>query len=109
MKTKRYLLALFLSLALFLVYPHEPSGADNEPEEGEIIERTIEIKGTLEKPKVIFIIPKARVRKEERPAKDQPKDQAKYQPKKSFISDILKPVYPESLIKEEGLDNLSRR
>ncbi|MEK7850519.1 MAG: hypothetical protein AAB275_01430 [Deltaproteobacteria bacterium] len=101
MKTKGYLSALFLSLTLFLVYAPETSGADNEPEEGEVIERTIEIKGTLEKPRVIFIIPKARLQKEKRSVKDQPK--------KSFISDILKPVYPESLIKEEGIDNLSRR
>lgn len=101
MKTNRYLLALFLCLALFLVYTPETSAADKEPEEGEIIERTIEIKGTLEKPRVIFIIPKARLQKEKRSVKDQPK--------KSFISNILKPVYPESLIKEEGLESLSRR
>ncbi|MEK6531599.1 MAG: hypothetical protein AABZ23_03790 [Deltaproteobacteria bacterium] len=56
-----------------------PPGADQTPQE--IIERVIKIEGTIEKPRVIFIVPRARLWRDEFL-------------KKSFLQDILKPVYP---------------
>ncbi len=47
----------------------------------EIIERVIKIEGTIEKPRVIFIVPRAKLWRDEFL-------------KKSFLQDILKPVYP---------------
>jgi hypothetical protein len=99
MRFKGYLIATFLWLAIF--HATNTPAAEPEAAEAEIRERIIEIKGTLEKPRVIFIIPKARLRKEERMVEERLK--------KSFISDILKPVYPESLIKEEGFATPARR
>lgn len=90
---------IFICLAIFLAYALNASAADPETEEAEITERIIEIKGTLEKPRVIFIVPKARLQKEARTEEEALK--------KSFVSDILKPVYPEFL-KEEGVYNPRR-
>jgi hypothetical protein len=47
-----------------------------------IIERVIKIEGSVEKPRVIFIVPRAKLWKDDFL-------------KKSFLPDILKPVYPE--------------
>lgn len=96
MKIKRRPLIVSFLLLLLLHLP----GLAAEPEEKEITERIIEIKGTLERPRVIFIVPKARLQKEARAEEEALK--------KSFVSDILKPVYPEFL-KEEGIENPSRR
>lgn len=92
---------IFICLAIFLAYALNAAAADTETEEAEITERIIEIKGTLEKPRVIFIVPKARLQKEVRSEEEHLK--------KSFVSDILKPVYPEFLIKGEGTYNPARR
>lgn len=56
---------------------HPPSA--DAPQE--IIERVIKIEGTIEKPRVIFIVPRAKLWRDEFL-------------KKSFLQDILKPVYP---------------
>ena len=53
----------------------------------DIIERIIKVEGSVDKPRVIFIIPRARLWKEDFS-------------RKSFVIDILKPVYPEFLIKK---------
>lgn len=97
MKIKRRPLIVSFLLVLLLCLPC--LGAEPEAEEKEIAERIIEIKGTLEKPRVIFIVPKARLQKEARTEEEALK--------KSFVSDILKPVYPEFL-KEEGIYNPRR-
>lgn len=97
MKIKRRPLIVSFLLVLLLCLPC--LAAEPEAEEKEITERIIEIKGTLEKPRVIFIVPKARLQKEARTEEEQLK--------KSFVSDILKPVYPEFL-KEEGIYNPRR-
>lgn len=99
MKIKRYPAMASLLLVLLLYLPG--LAAEPEAEEKEITERIIEIKGTLERPRVIFIVPKARLQKEARAEEEALK--------KSFVSDILKPVYPEFLIKEEGIYNPARR
>ncbi len=98
MKIKMWPLIVSFLLVHFLYLPG--LAAEPEAEEKEITERIIEIKGTLEKPRVIFIVPKARLQKEARAEEEALK--------KSFVSDILKPVYPEFL-KEEGIKNPSRR
>lgn len=94
MKIKRYPAMASILLVLLLYIPVLAA----EPEE-EVAERIIEIKGTLEKPRVIFIVPKARLRKVAR-REEEPL-------KKSFVSDILKPVYP-GFLKEEGIYNPRR-
>lgn len=60
---------------------------NNDSKEPRIIERTIKIEGTVEKPRVLFIVPRAKIWKE-------------YSIKKSFYADILKPVYPEEFMRE---------
>ncbi|MFQ5900333.1 MAG: hypothetical protein ACE5IH_02125 [Thermodesulfobacteriota bacterium] len=53
-----------------------------------VIERVIKIEGTLERPRVIFIVPRSRLWKPDIS-------------KKSFIPEILREVYPEVLVKEQ--------
>ena len=83
---KRLLVFAFTALTLFAALNTPAPPAD---ERQEVIERVIKIEGTVEKPRVIFILPRARLWKEEFL-------------RKSFVSDILKPVYPESVLKESG-------
>ncbi len=52
-----------------------------------IVERTIKIEGALEKPRVIFIVSRANLWKD-------------FTIKKTYITDILRPVYPDDLIRE---------
>lgn len=90
---RRYLLsAIFFHILLAQAHSQEV-----KPNEPEVTERTIKIEGTIERPRVIFIVPRARLRKDGETVK------------KSFIEDILKPVYPEDLIKKEIQDNNNRR
>ena len=51
---------------------------------GSVIQRIIRIEGTLEKPRVIFIVPRSRLWRGDFMDK-------------SFINDILKPVRPDTL------------
>lgn len=89
---RKCITAFLIFLAVSLIYSTKGVAAEPEPAEEEVTERIIEIKGTLEKPRVIFIVPKARLKKEVR-SEEEPL-------KRSFVSEILKPVYPEFLIKE---------
>ncbi len=83
---KRLLVLAFTALTLFAALDAPALTGD---ERQEVIERVIKIEGTVEKPRVIFIVPRARLWKEEFL-------------RKSFVSDILKPVYPESVLKGGG-------
>ncbi len=65
-------------------------------EEPTVVERVIKIEGVLEKPRVIFIVPRAKLWKEGTGGK-------------SFLSDILTPVYPEPLIKRQYVNNRTGR
>lgn len=91
MLVNRFLLAallLLLSLAfLFDQAAAQTTETVKEPGTQQIIERIIKIEGTVEKPRVLFILPRARI------WKDDPL-------RKSFFDDILKPVYPEALLKD---------
>ncbi len=83
---KRLFVFAFAALTLFAALDAPALTGD---ERQEVIERVIKIEGTVEKPRVIFIVPRARLWKEEFL-------------RKSFVSDILKPVYPESVLKGGG-------
>jgi hypothetical protein len=69
------------------------TGAEKD---GGVIERLITIEGTIEKPRIIFIIPRAKVWREDMMMK-------------SFTPDILRPVYPEPLTSGEASDGPRRR
>lgn len=88
MATKRLLLFLAVFVVSYAVDANPLYAETGEKAEDEqVIERVIKIEGTVEKPRVLFIVPRSRVWKEE-PFK------------KSFIKDILKPVYPETSAKD---------
>lgn len=76
---------------IFFVFDIAYSAEDKETIQNwgtpDIIERIIKVEGTVDKPRVIFIIPRARLWREDFS-------------RKSFVTDILKPVYPEFLIKK---------
>lgn len=94
MAVKRFSFMALLTAAVIL--GHGIAKAADEPQ---IIERTIKIEGVVEKPRVFFIVPRAKIWKE-------------YSIKKSFYTDILKPVYPEAFVKDflnEGTGNNYRR
>lgn len=61
----------------------------------EVVERIIKIEGSLERPRVIFILPRAKLWKEDLS-------------KRSFVGEILEPVYPETVI-EDILSNRTVR
>ena len=75
----------FVVLIVFLFQPcsHAIEGEDA------IINRTIKIEGSVEKPRTIFIVPKAILWKEDISSM-------------SFIDELLEPVYPEHLMEDEG-------
>lgn len=92
-------LLLFTAAGAFLLavaapFNHSPAHAAHD--EGVAIERTIKIEGSVERPRVIFIVPRARLLKGGLMSK-------------SFVQDILEPVYPEQLVKEEKQNNPIRR
>jgi len=78
-----------IMLALTVAMPCYAIGANQKADEPEIIERIIRIEGTIEKPRVLFIVPRAVLWRQDRHRK------------KSFVTEILEPVYPESLIKSQ--------
>ncbi len=81
---------LFVAFVLFAAMDAGASAAGpQERNEPVVIQRIIKIEGTVEKPRVLFIVPRARLWR------------GGFL-NKSFVSDILAPVYPESLIKEGG-------
>ncbi|MBI5826847.1 MAG: hypothetical protein HZB22_03870 [Deltaproteobacteria bacterium] len=65
-------------------------------EEPRIIERVIRIEGSQERPRVIFIVPRSKLRKEGLE-------------NKSYLTDILAPVYPEGLVNANNPTNFTRR
>ncbi len=65
-------------------------------EEPRIIERVIRIEGSEERPRVIFIVPRSKLRKEGLE-------------NKSYLTDILAPVYPEGLVNVNYPTNFTRR
>lgn len=90
MLVNKFLFAALLGLSLALLLDQAAAQAvetGKGPENQQIIERIIKIEGTVEKPRVLFILPRARI------WKDDPL-------RKSFFDDILKPVYPEALLKD---------
>ena len=72
------------------------AGADDGSREPQITERTIKIEGTVEKPRVLFIVPRARIWKE-------------FSFHKSFHEEILTPVYPEGFMTEPKSEKERRR
>ncbi|HHL40020.1 MAG TPA: hypothetical protein ENJ37_05900 [Deltaproteobacteria bacterium] len=54
-----------------------------------IVERVIRIEGTIEKPRILFIVPRARIWRADFFGK-------------SFLDDMLRPVYPDKLTEEGG-------
>ncbi len=85
-------LRVVVLMILLVLLPYSVDGGEYK----EVVERTIKIEGTVEKPRIIFIVPRARVWKEDLS-------------EKSFINDILQPVYPERLVKEFKITNPTRR
>lgn len=89
MIAKSLFFSAFFLLCVVLFDPAQLRAAETgkESERPKIIERIIKIEGTIEKPRVMFILPRARIWKED-PLR------------KSFYDDIIKPVYPEAFLKE---------
>lgn len=70
--------------------PFRTLAVDQKKEdEPKIIERIIKIEGTIEKPRVIFIVPRAKLWRKNMYLT------------KSFDVEMLEPEYPESLIKSQ--------
>ena len=65
-------------------------------DEPAVVEHVIKIEGSVEKPRVIFSVPRSKLWRDDIF-------------KKSFVADILRPVYPKLSIKEEGTDKDLRR
>lgn len=83
-------IAALVGLSLALIFDQavaQTLETGKGPENQQIIERIVKIEGTIEKPRVLFILPRAHI------WKDDPL-------RKSFFDDILKPVYPEALLKD---------
>jgi hypothetical protein len=89
-------LTTFLWLTASFAYGSQNIKTSMKYTEPEIIERIITIEGSIEKPRVIFIIPRTKVWKEDLS-------------RKSFINDTLRPVYPGHLIRERNVVNPARR
>lgn len=75
----RAFISVIIALAI-MAFGHAKIAA-GETGRDEVIERVIKIEGSLEKPKVMFIVPKANLWRKK--AMD-----------KSFREEFLKPVYP---------------
>ncbi|MBI5748734.1 MAG: hypothetical protein HZA00_06360 [Nitrospinae bacterium] len=65
-------------------------------DEPAVVEHMIKIEGSVERPRVIFIVPRSKLWRDDIF-------------KKSFVADILRPVYPKLSIKEGGPDKDLRR
>lgn len=84
-RARIYLTAIAFCLAIIYIHICNANyAAAEDTAEPKILERTIKIQGTVEKPRVIFIVPRTKLWKSE-------------VMKKRFINDILQPVYPEFL------------
>lgn len=87
----------FFCLIITPVYGAPDENGVSAGEEPVVIERTIRIEGTVEKPRIIFIVPRAKLWKED----------LFY--KKSFTTNILHTVYPEHLIRDGTISNPDHR
>lgn len=67
--------------------------AEPEPQ---VVERVIKVEGALERPRVIFILPRGRLWKEDLS-------------KRSFIGEMLEQVYPESVMEDIFSNSTVRR
>lgn len=66
-----------------------------EPEV-EVVERIIKVEGTLERPRVIFILPRGKLWREDLS-------------RRSFVEEMLEQVYPESVMEEIFSNKTVRR
>lgn len=93
-----WLLTFCFWLLVSLVFTHVY--AANKPitrgDEPIVVEHVIKVEGSVEKPRVIFIIPRSKLWRDDIF-------------RKSFIVDILRPIYPKLSINEEGSDRNLRR
>ena len=90
MKCKSFVICHLPFVILLLIVP-PAYGADKgarHSDEPAVIERVIKVEGTIERPRVIFIIPRSKLWRDNIF-------------KKSFVDDILKPVYPKLEINPE--------
>ncbi|MEE9615354.1 MAG: hypothetical protein V3W31_10470 [Thermodesulfobacteriota bacterium] len=91
---KVFLLSSAIVLFAGLALPPTARGA--EPPEEERAVRVIKIKGSLEKPRTLFIVPKARLWDDDIP-------------NKRFIDEVLEPLYPESARPESARPESARK
>ncbi len=89
---KKLFTAYCLLLTAYCLLLSTPAyGADKgtrRSDEPAVIERIIKVEGTIERPRVIFIVPMSKLWKDDIF-------------KKSFVDDILKPIYPKFAINPE--------
>lgn len=83
---KAAITAFFMGMALFAFGAGSSEARSDEPK---VQERVIKIEGALERPRIIYIVPRSKLKKEGIEGK-------------SFVTEILSPVYPEHLINPES-------
>ena len=98
MKNRLYtaIIFFFLSVSVFICSIKDSTAAEGRNEPEIIIERIVKVEGSVEKPRVIFIVPRARL----------------WRPwieRKSFVPNILNPVYPDFISNEGDFNNPARR
>ncbi|MBI3583184.1 MAG: hypothetical protein HY096_04445 [Nitrospinae bacterium] len=90
------LLSSVFCLLLIITPAYSANKGIMRGDEPAVVEHMIKIEGSVERPRVIFIVPRSKLWRDDIF-------------KKSFIADILRPVYPKLSIKEGGPDKDSRR
>lgn len=98
MKCKIFVIChlLFVILLLVITPAYSANKGIIRGDEPAVVEHVIKIEGSVEKPRVIFIVPRSKLWRDDIF-------------KKSFVADILRPVYPKLSIKGEGQDKDLRR
>lgn len=98
MKCKSFVIChlSFITLLLIVTPAYSANKRITRGDEPAVVEHVIKIEGSVEKPRVIFIVPRSKLWRDDIF-------------KKSFVADILRPVYPKLSIKEEGPDKDLRR
>ncbi len=94
---------LLIAVVSMLLLAASTYGADKfivpqkaaEPEP-EVVERIIKVEGALERPRVIFILPRGKLWREDLS-------------RRSFVGEMLEQVYPESVIEEIFSNKTVRR
>ncbi len=84
-----FISGLFILVLIAALTDYASAATTKKADKPEIIERIIRIEGTIEKPRVLFIVPRARLWRKDMGLK------------KNFTVEMLKPEYPESLIKSQ--------